>query len=80
QIALDPGLPEFRLPREAVYRWWKTIEDVDRAALEQVQALRSHPLIPDEVRITAYVYEVESGRLRRPGEIYSARTARAFYR
>ncbi len=80
QVPLDPALPELRLPREALYRWWKTQTDIDRAALEQVELLRNHPLIPKDVHITAYVYEVETGRLRKPGEIYATRTSQAFYR
>lgn len=80
QVPLDPALPEFRLPREAIHRWWKTQTDIDKAALEQAELLRNHPLIPKEVRITAYVYEVETGRLRKPGEIYAMRTSQAFYK
>ncbi len=80
QVPLDPALPEFRLPREAIHRWWKTQTDIDKAALEQAELLRNHPLIPKEVRITAYVYEVETGRLRKPGEIYATRTRQAFYK
>jgi len=30
--------------------------------------LRQSELIPDSVTITGYVYEVESGELRRPGD------------
>lgn len=80
QIPLDPGLPEFRLPREAIHRWWKMQTDIDQTALAQVEALRQHPLIPKEIRITAYIYEVETGRLRRPGEILANRVREAFYR
>lgn len=80
QVPLDPALPELRLVREALHRWWKTQTDIDQAALQQVELLRNHPLIPKDVRITAYVYEIETGRLRRPGEIYATQTSKAFYK
>jgi len=80
EIALDPGLPEFRLPAEAVPRWWKTITDVDEATLEQVEALRRHPLIPKDVVISGYVFEIETGKLRRPGHILANMVSKAFSR
>ncbi len=80
QIPLDPLLPALRLPREAIHDWWKMQTDIDQAALAQAEALRQHPLIPKNIPITAYVYEVETGRLRRPREILATRTSQAFYR
>jgi len=74
QVALDPGLPDFRLSREDVHRWWKTQTDIDQASVEQAEAFRRHPLIPDEIPVTSYVYEVETGNLREPGRIYAAKT------
>ena len=43
-------------------------DDIDEACTAQVELLRDHPLVPDEVTVHGYVYEVESGELRRPGE------------
>ncbi len=43
-------------------------DDVDEACQAQIKLLRDHPLVPDEVSIHEYVYEVESDALRRPGE------------
>jgi len=80
EIALDPGLPEFRLPPESVSRWSKTITDVDQATVQQVEYLRRHPLIPADVSISGYVYEVETGRLRRPGQILASMVSKAFYK
>jgi len=43
-------------------------DDIDRACAAQVRLLEEHPLIPDDTEIHGYVYEVECGALRRPGE------------
>lgn len=79
QVPLDPALPELRLTKEAVHRWWKMQTDIDQTALEQARLLREHPLVPKDVRISAYVYEVETGRLRRPGEILADKLRLKFY-
>jgi carbonic anhydrase len=46
----------------------KVTDDIDSACAEQVRLLEDHPLIPDDTVAHGYVYEVESGALRRPGE------------
>lgn len=79
RVPLDPALPELRLSKEAVHRWWKMQTDIDQTALEQARLLREHPLVPKDVRISAYVYEVETGRLRRPGEILADKLRLKFY-
>jgi len=79
RVPLDPALPELRLTKEAVHRWWKMQTDIDQTALEQARLLREHPLVPKDVRISAYVYEVETGRLRRPGEILADKLRLKFY-
>jgi carbonic anhydrase len=72
ELQLDPFLPELRLPNDRAFaRWWKFFHDLgatspDDVALMNVEILRTHPLIPRDVRISAYVYEVEAHRLRRP--------------
>jgi len=79
-IALDPLLPEFRLSNpEAYHRWLKMFDDVDQIAEAQIGFLRNHPFIPDDVQIHAYIYEVETGALRRPHSRLSDRvnTAKA---
>ncbi|MGI6417509.1 MAG: hypothetical protein ACOX1P_17775 [Thermoguttaceae bacterium] len=41
-------------------------DDVDETCAKQVQLLRECPLIPDDVSIHGYVWEVERMALRRP--------------
>lgn len=43
-------------------------DDIDDACQTQIDLLKAHPLIPEDVTIHGYVYEVESDALRRPGE------------
>ncbi|GAB4239939.1 MAG: carbonic anhydrase [Acidobacteriota bacterium] len=77
EVPVDPTFPEWKLNREQLSRWWRMQTDIDEATVRQVEALRSSPLIPDSVRISGYVYEVETGRLRRPNDIYALRTRRS---
>ena len=65
---LDPSLPELSIGDADVMEWVKMTDDIDEACAAQVDYLRQSDLIPDSVAITGYVYEVESGELRRPGE------------
>ncbi|MEM9066570.1 MAG: carbonic anhydrase [Planctomycetota bacterium] len=65
-VSLDPGSPDLQVPRDKIGAWVRTFTDVDEAAIEQESLLRDHPLIPDDVPVHAYIYEVESGRVRRP--------------
>jgi hypothetical protein len=37
-------------------------------ASNRVEYVRNHPLIPDHVTVSGWVYEVETGRLRPPHE------------
>lgn len=69
-IPIDPSLPELTLtgaPAITFTKWVRMFADVDAACTAQVDMLRRHPLIPPHVPIHGYVYEVESGHLRRPG-------------
>ncbi|HOJ34340.1 MAG TPA: carbonic anhydrase [Candidatus Hydrogenedentes bacterium] len=70
---VDPTLPELHLEKGAFGKWIRLFEDVDASVLAQVEALRKSPLIPKDVTISGYVYEVESGTLRKPYEIVSQR-------
>jgi len=67
-IDLEPGIPELgRFPNEETFgKWFRMFDEVDRICQEQVRILREHPLIPDDVVINGYVYEVETGHLRKP--------------
>ncbi|MGQ9564541.1 MAG: beta-class carbonic anhydrase [Thermogutta sp.] len=66
-VTIDPALPELSLPQGHFPKWIRTFTDVDEICLRQVELLRSSPLIPSDVQIHGYVWEVESMRLRRPG-------------
>lgn len=66
-VTIDPAVPELQLPPEAFPRWIRTFSDVDEMCLRQVELLRNCPLIPTEVQIHGYIWEVESMSLRRPG-------------
>jgi len=67
-LDLDPSLPELDIGDATFDEWLKMTDDIDEACERQVAYLRAHPLIPDDVTVTGYVYEVESGHLRRPGD------------
>jgi carbonic anhydrase len=67
-VDVDPALPELNLGGAALLDWVRMTDDIDEACRTQVELLRDHPLIPDTVTVSGYVYEVESGHLRRPGE------------
>jgi carbonic anhydrase len=67
-VELDPALPELTIGDADLADWVRMTDDVDEACAEQVALLESHPMIPEEVPVSGYVYEVESGELRRPGE------------
>lgn len=68
QIDLDPSLPALNIDDADIMDWVKMTDDIDEACATQVEHLRQSDLIPDSVTITGYVYEVESGELRRPGD------------
>lgn len=66
-VPLDPALPELQLSDpDAIGRWIKMFDNVDEISESQVALLRNHPMIPNHVHIHSYVYEVETGRIRRP--------------
>jgi len=68
KIQLDPALPELKLQAGAFAKWIKMFSDIDETCLRQVELLRNCPLIPQDVVIHGYVWEVEAMRLRRPHE------------
>ncbi len=67
-VPLDPSLPELNIGDADLADWVKMTDDIDVACAKQVEYLERHELIPENVRVHGYVYEVESGHLRRPGE------------
>jgi len=66
-VPVDPALPELKLPPGSFPKWIRMFTDVDEICLKQVELLRNSPLIPTDVQIHGYVWEVETMRLRRPG-------------
>jgi carbonic anhydrase len=42
---------------------WLTIPDQEQSVLEDVQRIRNHPLVPREIPIYGYIYDVHNGRL-----------------
>lgn len=48
---------------EAAYVDWLTISDRDKSVVEDVERIRRHPLVPKNIPIYGYVYEVETGKL-----------------
>lgn len=42
---------------------WLTISDQQGAVVEDVEKIRNHPLVPGDIAIYGYVYDVRSGRL-----------------
>src|ERR1700751_4873036 len=53
---------------------WLTIRDQEESVRDDVQRIREHPLVPANIAIYGYIYDVKSGRLlgveeaKRPGE------------
>jgi len=68
EVELDPALPELDIGDASVEEWVRMTDDIDEACAAQVEFLENHELIPEDVTVSGYVYEVESGELRRPGE------------
>jgi carbonic anhydrase len=68
EVTLDPALPELNIGDADFMDWVRMTDDIDAACAAQVDHLRSAELIPDDVTVSGYVYEVESGELRHPGE------------
>jgi len=42
---------------------WHTIDDLEQSVIDDVQRIRSHPLVPGQIAIYGYLYDVKSGRL-----------------
>jgi carbonic anhydrase len=42
---------------------WLTIKDQAQSVLEDVQRIKAHPLVPSDIPVYGYIYDVKSGRL-----------------
>ena len=65
-LALDPTLPELTLSPGAFAKWIGMMDDVDQTCMKTIEAFRNHPLIPEDVTVSGWVWEVETRRLRPP--------------
>ncbi len=57
---------------EAKYIHWLTITDNAQSVVEDVSRVRSHPLVPRNVPIYGYIYDVTTGRLNEVPEATKA--------
>jgi carbonic anhydrase len=48
---------------EAVYIDWLTISDQATSVCADVKRIRNHPLVPSDIPIYGYIYDVKTGRL-----------------
>jgi carbonic anhydrase len=51
---------------------WHTIKDQPKSVLEDVMRIRTHPLVPGNIPIYGFVYDVATGRLNEVGEASAA--------
>ncbi|UEN99297.1 carbonic anhydrase [Acidiferrobacter thiooxydans] len=65
-VTLDPTLPELTLAKGAFAKWIGMMDDVDDTCLKTIETFRAHPLIPKDVTISGWIWEVETRRLRAP--------------
>jgi carbonic anhydrase len=42
---------------------WLTISDSEQSVVDDVEAIRNHPLVPDRIAIYGFLYDVSTGRL-----------------
>src|SRR5262245_41194260 len=65
----DPG--EGAGSREGSYINWQPLSDNAKSVVEDVMRIRHHPLVPNDIPIYGYIYDVKSGKL---GEVPEATT------
>lgn len=65
-LALDPTLPELKLDKGGFAKWIGMMDDVDQACMKTVETFKNHPLIPKDVVVSGWIWEVETRRLRPP--------------
>jgi carbonic anhydrase len=49
--------------REGEFIDWLTIKDLAQSVVSDVQRIKQHALVPREIPVYGYIYQVESGRL-----------------
>jgi len=65
-LTLDPTLPELKLEKGSFAKWIGMMDDVDVTCIKTINAFKNHPLIPDDVIVSGWIWEVETRRLRAP--------------
>jgi carbonic anhydrase len=65
-VGAGPGSPE------ADHVSFLTIRDLAQSVVEDVQRIRSHPLVPTTIPIYGYIYDVKTGRLNEVPEATEA--------
>ncbi|WP_432745336.1 carbonic anhydrase [Methylobacter sp. G7] len=65
-VALDPTLPELKLEKGSFAKWIGMMDDVDVTCMRTIDVFKNHPLIPKDVVISGWIWEVETRRLRAP--------------
>ncbi len=48
---------------EANYIDWLTFSDNARSVIEDVERIRNHPLVPHDIPVYGYIYDVKTGKL-----------------
>ena len=62
-VGSGPGSPEGRFVK------WLTITDRETSVVDDVRRIREHPLVPADIAIHGFVYDVRSGRLLEVPEV-----------
>jgi len=65
-LVIDPTLPELKLGKGSFAKWIGMMDDVDVTCMKTINAFKNHPLIPDDVIVSGWIWEVETRRLRAP--------------
>lgn len=60
---------------EGSYINWLTISDNARSVVEDVMRIRNHPLVPSDIPIYGYIYDVKTGQLLEVAKIMGAEKA-----
>jgi len=58
---VDPGNNEGRPDGDFID--WLTISNLEKSVVDDVRHIRNHPLVPQDIPIHGYIYDVRSGRM-----------------
>ncbi len=61
---------------EGNYIDWLTIADNADSVVEDVRRIRNHPLVPGEIPVYGYIYDVKTGKLQEVPEATRVGTPR----